>query len=174
VRDATYTPAGDKRLHPGYGAVDKGTYVFDAGFPAAPANTVFADPILNLGPDANYFRADRNADPTQAGATGLAGVTGHRSPLGLTFDTAGALCGDYYQQGFMFSFGAVLQGALGDAGNDLLRLSLSKTNGVYSMKATQLAKGINAIIDSVLLGNRLFAVGNGGDTKVFVFVLPTP
>jgi hypothetical protein len=174
VRDAAYTPTGDKRLHAGYGAVDKGTYVFDAAFPAAPANTVFTDPILNLGPDANYLRVDRNAEVTQAGATGLAGVTAHRSPLGIAFDTAGALCGAYYQQGFMFSFGAVLQGALGDAGNDLLLLSLSKNNGVYSMKAKQLAQGINAIIDSVLVGNRLLTVGYGGDTKVFVFVLPTP
>src|SRR6185369_17989002 len=120
------------------------------------------------------FRADKNAEITQAGATGLAGVTAHRSPLGIAFDTTGALCGDYYQQGFLFSFGAVLQSALGDPGNDLLLLSLSKTNGVYSMKARQLAKGINAIIDSVLLGNRLLTVGYGGDTKVFVFVLPTP
>jgi len=101
-------PAGDKRLNPGYGAVAKGTYAYDSGFPAPPAGVTFVDPILNLGPDANVFRADRNADPAPAGATGLPGITGHRSPLGLAFDVGGALCGDYYKQGFMLSYGAVV------------------------------------------------------------------
>jgi Glucose / Sorbosone dehydrogenase len=174
VRDAAYVPAGDKRLHAGYGAVDKGTYAYDAAFPAAPAAVTFTDPVLNQGPDANFARADRNADAAPAGVTGLAGVTGHRSPLGIAFDTAGALCGDYYKQGFLLSYGAVLQNALGDAGNDLLLLSMTKTNGVYTMKAKQLAKGMSGQIDSVLIGNKLFTVGYGGDSQVFVFVLPTP
>ena len=174
VRDAAYAPAGDKRLHAGYGAVDNGTYVFDAAFPPAPQGVSFTDPILNLGPDANFFRADRNAEPTQAGATGLAGVTGHRSPLGLVFDSAGALCGNYYKQGFLLSYGAVLPSALGDAGNDLLLLSLTKTNGAYSMNVKQLAKGIKEPIDSVLVGTRLFSVGYGAGAPVFVFQLPAP
>jgi hypothetical protein len=175
VRDATYTTANDKRLHPGYGAVDNGSYKYDAAFPAAPAGVTFSDPILNQGPDANFFRADRNAEAAQAGPAGLAGVTGHRSPLGLSFDTAGALCGDYYKQGFLLSYGAVLGSALGDPGNDLLLISLSKTTGAYSMKAKQLAKGIMAPIDSVLIGNKLFVAGNGNVAQqVFVFVLPTP
>jgi Glucose / Sorbosone dehydrogenase len=175
VRDATYVTANDKRLHPGYGAVDNGSYKYDSAFPAAPGAVTFSDPILNLGPDANFFRADRNADAAQAGAVGLAGVTGHRSPLGLAFDTEGVLCGDYYKQGFLLSYGAVLGSALGDPGNDLLLISLTKATGAYSMKAKQLAKGILAPIDSVLVGSKLFVAGNGNTAQVvFVFVLPTP
>jgi len=174
VRDAAYTPAGDKRLHPGYGSVDKGTYAYDAAFPAAPAGVTFTDPIMNQGPDANFVRVDRNAEPTQPGLTGVAGVTGHRSPLGIAFDTTGASCGDYYKQGFLLSYGALLQNALGDPGNDLLLLSMTKANGAYTMKVKQLAKGMTGQIDSVLIGNKLFTVGYGQDSQVFVFALPTP
>ena len=63
---------------------------------------------------------------------------------------------------------------MGDAGNDLLLLSMTKTNGAYTMKAKQLAKGITAQIDSVLIGSKLFTVGYGGGSQVFVFALPTP
>jgi len=56
----------------------------------------------------------------------------------------------------------------------LLLLTLTKQNGAYSMKAKQLAKGISGSVDSVLLGNKLFTVGNGGNQQVYVFVLPTP
>jgi hypothetical protein len=174
VRDAAYTPAGDKRLNVGYGAVAKGTYVYDAAFPPPPAGVTFADPILNLGPDANVYRADRMSDPAPAGSAGLAGVTGHRSPLGIVFDVAGALCGDYYRQGFLLSYGAVVPSALGDLGNDLLLLSLTKQAGAYTMHAKQIAKGISGPIDSVLVGNRLFTTGYGNAAQVFVFALPTP
>ena len=42
------------------------------------------------------------------------------------------------------------------------------------MKVKQLAKGISGQIDSVLVGDRLFTVGYGADSTVFVFVLPKP
>lgn len=174
IRDAAYVPTGDKRLTPGYGAVDNGSYKYDADFPPAPAGVTFVDPVLNRGPDANIGKADRNSGPAPAGDKGLAGVTGHRSPLGLSFDTAGASCGDYYKQGFLLSYGAVLANALGDAGNDLLLLSFTRDNGVYSLHAKQLVKGIIGPIDSVLVQNRLFTFGYGTGAPVFVFVLPTP
>lgn len=170
VRDPAYDPNGDKRLHAEYG----GKYPADASFPAPPAGVTFTDPIVNYGPDANYFRADRNAEPTQAGSAGLAGISGHRSPLGIAFDTEGKLCGEYYKQGFMLSYGAVSGAALGDPGEDLLLISLTKANGTYTMKAKQLAKGIRFAMDSVLVGNRLFTVGLDAPGQVFVFVLPTP
>ena len=41
------------------------------------------------------------------------------------------------------------------------------------MTANQLAKGIQAPMDSVLVGNKLYTVGFGG-APLYVFVLPTP
>jgi hypothetical protein len=172
VLDPAYTPTGDKRLNGGYGAVKNGLYKYDAGFMPKPAGVTFTDPIVNMGPDAIMARADRNADAVAT--PGLAGITGHRSPLGLSFDTEGVSCGDYYKAGFMLSYGALVGAALGDGGEDLLLLQLTKAGGTYSMKAKQIATGIKTPMDSVLVGNRLFTAGYGAGAQVFVFVLPTP
>ncbi len=171
VGEAGYSAAGDKRLHPGYQAVDDNKYTSDASL-APPAGATFVDPIMNMGPDATVARADRNAAPAPA-AGGLAGLTGHRSPLGIAFDTTGALCGQYYKQGFLLSYGALKSDSLGDEGRDLLFLSLTKVGDKYTMTAKQVAKGIESPIDSVLIGNKLFTVGYGG-APMYVFVLPAP
>jgi len=171
VAEAGYSAAGDKRLHPGYQAVDNDKYVFDQSL-APPAGAAFVDPILNMGPDANIARADKNADPAPVVA-GLSGITGHRSPLGIVFDTAGALCGGYYKQGFVLSYGSVKAEALGDEGRDLLFLSLTKSGDKYTMTSKQIAKGIESPMDAVLVGNKLFTIGYGG-APMYVFVLPTP
>lgn len=173
AKEANYSATGDKRLHGGgYQAVDQNKYTADPTI-VAPQGVTPVDPIMNMGPDANFFRADRNAEPTQAGATGLAGVTGHRSPLGIAFDVEGKSCGAYYKQGFMLSYGAVLGSALNDAGEDLLLLTLTKAGDKYTMTAKQIAKGIKTPMDSVLVGNKLFTVSFGGGT-IYVFALPTP
>lgn len=171
TRDNAYTPTGDKRLH--IGLAQAGDYQSDPTFPPVPAGVTFTDPILNLGPDANFERRSRDADVTRAGAAGLAGITGHRSPLGLAFDTTGALCGRYYKQGFMLSYGALLGSALGDAGEDLTLVSLSKDHGAYSMKVDKLVIGIKTPTDSVLIDNRLFTIHLGGSPSLYLFVLPT-
>ncbi len=171
VRDAAYNPEGDKRLTTGYGG--NKTYKADPGFPPPPAGVTFTDPIINFGPDANRFKKDRDSDAAPAGPEGLPGLTGHRSPLGIAFDRTGALCGEYYKQGFVVSYGAVVADALGDAGGDVLLTTLTKAGGAYTMKAKQIAKGMKAPIDSVLVGNRLFVIGNGESAQIYVLVLPT-
>jgi glucose/arabinose dehydrogenase len=171
VAEAGYSAAGDKRLHPGYQAVDTNKYVADTTL-VAPAGTTLVDPILNMGPDANIARADKGADPAPVVA-GLAGITGHRSPLGIAFDTAGASCGAYYKQGLVLSYGSVKADALGDEGRDLLLLTLTKTGDKYTMTSKQIAKGIEAPMDGVLVGNKFFTTGFG-NAPMYVFVLPTP
>jgi hypothetical protein len=166
-----YSASGDKRLHPGYQAVDDNKYQYDASL-APPANQMFVDPIMNMGPDAITARADRSADPAPA-AGGLAGVTGHRSPLGIVFDVDGVSCGPYYKQGFMLSYGALKADSLGDQGRDLLLLTLKKAGDTYTMNAKQLAKGIESPMDAVMVGNKIYTIGYGG-APMYVFVLPTP
>jgi hypothetical protein len=171
TRDAAFVPASDKRLRATYGGYN--LYKYDAAFPPPPAGG-FVDPIMNYGPAADYGIADANSAPAKMGDKGLAGVTSHRSPLGLSFDNAGASCGEYYKQGFMLSYGPIPGGSIGDLGEDLLLVSLTKADGKYTMKAKQLASGIKQPMDSVLVGNRLFTIGQGDAAQVFVFVLPTP
>jgi glucose/arabinose dehydrogenase len=171
VAEAGYSAAGDKRLHPGYQAVDTNKYVADASL-APPAGAAFVDPIMNMGPDANIARADKAADPAPVVA-GLAGITGHRSPLGIAFDTAGVSCGAYYKQGLVLSYGSVKADALGDEGRDLLLLTLTKAGDKYTMTSKQIAKGIESPMDGVLVGNKFFTIGYGG-APMYVFALPTP
>ena len=104
---------------------------------------------------------------------GFAGLTGHRSPLGIVFDTAGASCGSYFKQGFVLSYGSVKADALGDEGRDLLFLNMTKMGDKYTMTTKQIAKGIESPMDAVLVGNKLFTIGYGG-APMYVFVLPTP
>jgi hypothetical protein len=47
-------------------------------------------------------------------------------------------------------------------------------DGKYTMTAKQLAKGIKAPMDSVLVGNRLFTIGFGNAGQIYMFELPTP
>lgn len=174
VRAQGFVKENDKRIRQVYGGYE--TYVYDANFPMPPQGVTFADPIRNLGPDANFLvPTAADATPTKADAvTGLAGITAHRSPLGVAFDTAGATCGEYYKQGFVLSYGPIPSGSIGDTGQDVLLVTLKKADGKYTMNAKQIAKGIIGAIDSVLVGNRLFTIGNGGPGQVFVFALPTP
>jgi hypothetical protein len=175
VRMAGFVRENDKRLRADVYQTGAPTYKAEPNFPAPPAGG-FVDPIRNLGPDANFFVASATAAaPTKADAvTGLMGITAHRSPLGLVFDAAGASCGEYYKQGFFLSYGPIPSGSIGDAGQDLVLVTLKKADGKYTMNAKQIAKGILGAIDAVMVGNRLFTIGYGDGGNVFVFALPTP
>jgi hypothetical protein len=176
VLDPTFTGLNEARLHVGY---DNISYTYDATFPAAPTPLELVDPIVNYGPDADKFRSGPMSDVEDASDKGttLAGVTPHRSPLGLSFDSAGTLCGDYYKSGFMLSFGAFLP-VFGeqDHGEDLLLVQLQKVAGEYQMHATQLVTGFFGPVDSVLVGNKLYVVefsdGAGGSLYEITFPLP--
>jgi hypothetical protein len=169
VMDPMYTATGDLRLHTGFQAVDNHTYVADPGLGAKPANLV--DPIKNNGPDWNHYRSTRTTATPEVGP--LVGITGHRSPLGINFDAKAALCGDYYKSGFVLSYGALID-ELGDGGQDLGLIQLTKVNGDYEMKMTQIVTGFTAPIDAVLVGNKLYVVEFGGVGSAYEITFPTP
>jgi glucose/arabinose dehydrogenase len=56
-RAPDYDPSKDGRLQPEFFAVKNGLYTNDPAFPAPPAGVAFSDPIANLGPDGDVFRA---------------------------------------------------------------------------------------------------------------------
>jgi len=176
VLDSAYTPAGDMRLHTGYKAVDIMSYRYDATFPAPPTGVVFVDAIMNMGPNADFFRVGKTGPVQEASKVGMPipGVTGHRSPLGLSFDVKGALCGAYAKQGFMASYGAFLSIAFEDSGQDLLLMQMNKGTSAYTMNTTLLVTGLKDPIDTVLVGNRLFLVGDTTTTPIYALVFPTP
>jgi hypothetical protein len=171
--DPAYDDANDTRLHPGYSAFDRGTYAYDADFPAAPPDGL-TDAILNHGPDADKFRSGPTSDVLDASDMGqtLAGITAHRSPLGLSFHTGTtALCGDYDKAGFLLSFGPVLD-VMGDPGGDLLLVNLTKNGANYEMNTTQIVAGFEAPVDSVMVDNKLYVVSYLTGANIYEITFP--
>ncbi|HTM45221.1 MAG TPA: PQQ-dependent sugar dehydrogenase [Polyangiaceae bacterium] len=175
VKAMGYTGAGSMCLPPTLQAVTKGTYAsYDAGFPAAPAGVTFTDPVLNHGPDSDKFRVCPDGAPQDASdlSMTLAGITGHKSPLGLMFDTAGALCGDYFKAGFFMTYGAVEDRFL-DGGRDLNLARFTKVGAAYEMEVTQLVAGFGgAPMDATLVGNKIYEVEYGGGGSIIEITLP--
>lgn len=175
--DPQYNPVGDTRLHTGFYAADQKKWVYDAAMPPKPA-TPLTDPIVNHGPDCDHMRTSRTANIEDASTKGvpLSGITGHRSPLGIGFDTKGALCGDYYKAGFVLSYGALID-VLQDAGQDLALMQMTKVNGEYEMSVTLLVTGFTAPVDSVLVDNKLYVVENrfmGTPGQIYEITFPVP
>jgi len=145
--------------------------------PPKPA-TPLTDPILNHGPDCDHMRSSRTATVEDASMKGvpLAGITGHRSPLGIGFDVKGSLCGDYYKSGFVLSYGALLD-VLADGGQDLALMQMTKVNGEYEMKTNVIVTGFTAPVDSVLVDNNLYVVENrfmGAPGAIYELTFPVP
>jgi hypothetical protein len=171
----TYDPALDPRLRPGYAGV--GYYYNDPSFPRRPSNLI--DPIVNRGPDADLFRDLETGGVADASALGttLSTFTAHRSPLGLSFDVAGRLCGDLKQGGLLLSFGAAVaatpeNGMLPDPGRDLLALRLLAVDGYLDIETRRLVSGFANPIDSLLLGSKLYVLEYGATSRVYEISLP--
>ena len=174
---STYNPASDTRLRPGYFGVDNGFYYNDPAFPAKPAGLV--DPIVSRGPDADLYRNTSSGGISEASAVGgtISTFTGHRSPLGLSFDVAGRLCGEFKQQAFLLSFGAAVDrnatnGMFPDAGRDLLGIKLIPVGSSFEIETRQLITGFVQPIDSLLVGNRLYVIEYGAAGRIFEILLP--
>jgi glucose/arabinose dehydrogenase len=163
VRDQNYVWS-NTCLPPTLQAVTLGTYEYDAGFAAPPQGVTFTDPVLNHGPDSDKFRVCPDGAPMDGSdtQTPVAGITGHKSPLGLNFDTAGELCGDYNKAGFFVTYGAV-EDRFMDGGRDLNLARMTKVGAAYEMEVTQLVAGFEfAPIDAALVGNKIYTVEFGG------------
>ena len=169
---AGFDAAKDGRLSRDFLAVKDGSYRNDPTFPKPPSPITFTDPIANTGPDADQFveisGAVKDASDLKQS---LAGVTAHRSPLGLVFDNGNALGGDYTGAAFVVSWGAA-GGPQTDRGQDLLMLKLTKKGDAYSMTATQIAKGFSNPMDAVLDGKMLYVLDFGGRGAIWEITFP--
>jgi glucose/arabinose dehydrogenase len=160
----------DGRLSEDFVAVQQKLYKFDPDFPKPPAQ--FSDPIVNLGPDADQFEtADGKVQDASDLKQPLVGITAHSSPLGLVFDTAGALNKDDKGSGFFVSWGAA-GGDQSDKGQDLVQIKLTKKGDNYQMSATQIARNFQNPMDSVLIGNKLYVLDFGGNGAIWEITFP--
>jgi hypothetical protein len=161
MQSPTYDPGDDPRLHEGFFGTDEGLYYADPDLASGRPTTV-EDPILNRGPDADFFRNPDtgNVDEASALGTKMATFTGHRSMLGLTYDRTQALCSDYRGDGFISSWGSALPvDDMPDAnGQDLHHLDIIEVGDTFEIAATRLVTGFSRPIDSILIDNRLYVL----------------
>lgn len=167
-----YTELGDNHLQHGFFAVDNGFYHNDPTFPPPPPGVTFTDPIVNLGPDADHYRADDGSehDASNEGKT-LNSFTPHISPLGLVFVTGDKMPADLRStdsniSAFITSWGAAA-GTLTDRGAYLLHLVLTKKGDNYEMTTNEVATGFNYPIDGVLIDNHYYLLEWGDQGAIW-------
>lgn len=165
-----YDSDKDKLQQPDFTAVREGYYQNDPDFPEPPMD--FSQPVVNLGPDAAYYRAldgsERNA--AELGEK-LYSFTPHVSPLGLVFVTDTTLPEDLQSSNktlsaFLVTWGAA-GGTLTDKGQNLLHLALTKTEDNYEMVTTEIASGFVNPIDAVLIENKLYVLEWGSEGAIW-------
>jgi hypothetical protein len=174
-----YDPSTDRLLDSRFVGVGGGTYHNDPTFPPRPA--ILTEPVINVGPDADKFRDPNTGainDASQLGRT-LSTFTAHRSPLGLVFDTVGAMALPFRNQGFMLSFtpgdpnGTNVAGPFFDASQDLVELEWTKLgNTNYQARVTKLVGGFTTPIDAEIIGNRIYALEYSGQQGIWEIRFP--
>lgn len=175
-----YNPANDLLLNPQFNAVQKGYYYNDPTFPARP-NRTLTEPIINVGPDANSFRDPQDGKVKDASVLGrsLSTFTTHRSPLGLVFDSLGAMSPEFQKDGFMLSWtqgdptGETVAGPFKDPSEDLLHLNLTKINNTnYRVRTTRIVGGFSKPIDAEIIGNKIYVLEYGGSQGIWEITMP--
>jgi hypothetical protein len=179
---ANYNPANDKLLNPIFNAVKNGYYRNDPTFPPKPTNINFIEPIVNKGPDADSYRDPQTGQVRDASAIGrtISTFTPHRSPLGIVFDTQGAMSPEFNKDGFILGWtpgdpvGATLPGPFKDASQDLLHLNLTKIGTTnYQLQATRIVEGFSNPIDAEIIGNKIYVIEYGANEGIWEISMPT-
>lgn len=174
-----YDPSTDRLLDSRFISVFYGYYHNDPTFPPPPTN--FAEPVVNIGPDADKYRDPGDGSIKDASALGqtLGTFTAHRSPLGLSFDRNGAMAPPFLNHGFMLSFtpgdatGNSVPGPFFDPGQDLVDLGLTKLGSTnFQARVTRIAGGFSTPIDSEIIGNRLYVLEYSGNQGLWEITFP--
>lgn len=175
---ANYDPSNDPLLQNNSWARQNGLFYNDPTYPPPPPGVRFADPILNLGPDANsYRRLDGQIVDASTEGKPVFTLTAHSSPLGLVFDNAGAMAPPFKRSGFVLRIGgsiANLINSFGDPDQDLLHLQLEKTpdGENYQARVTRLVGGFDSPIDAEIVGNRIYVIEWGNTRGLWEVILP--
>ena len=179
-----YDPHNDPLLSPnawggGQGMLYK-TFSNDPTYPAPPDSITFTSPIPNFGPDADKFRDTTNGNIKDASDSGesLTSFSPHSSADGIVFDKDSSLAGDLKGGAFVVRINSGgLLAALGDSGNDLLLVELTKADSNYTAHVTQLAHNFLSPLGIELVDNKLYVMETGlnynnNSPKLYEVTLP--
>ncbi len=179
-----YDPHNDPLLSPNAWGGGNGmlyqTYSNDSTYPAPPDSITFTSPVRNFGPDADKYRDTTNGQIMDASESGTSTTTfsPHSSPDGIVFDKDSILAGDLKGGAFVVRINSsALLKALGDTGNDLLLVSLTKGDSNYSAHVTQLVKNFISPLGIELVGDTLYVMETGlnynnNSPKLYEVILP--
>lgn len=177
-RFANYDPNNDPLLQNSSWAKQNNLFYNDPTYPPPPAGVQFAEPIINLGPDANSYRTldGQVIDASDSGEQ-VYTLTAHSSPLGLVFDNAQAMAPPFQGSGFVLRIGgsiANLINSFGDPDQDLLHIDLEKTpsGDNYQARITRLVGGFDSPIDAEIVGNRIYVIEWGNTRGLWEVILP--
>src|SRR6266568_3289108 len=174
-----YDPTADLLLDTRFIAVQSGAYHNDPTFPPPPTN--FAEPVINLGPDADSFRDPADGSIKDASSLGqtVSTFTAHRSPLGLVFDTAAAMAPPFQLHGFMLSWTQGdpnddgVAGPFLDASQDMVDLELTRLGDTnYQARVTRIVGGFSNPIDAEILSNKVYVIEYGGNQGIWEVTFP--
>ena len=161
-----YTPydAGNDKLIPAE-ALKRNIFFNDPGYPERPANVTFTEPVKNIGPDANWVRNTATGRMYQSKE--VSNFTGHRSPLGLVFDTDSVLRKPYTGSGFMLAYSPDGEGGYlpkEDPAGDLcqLKLSFDAKADNYKVSTIRLVKGFKRLTDAAIVKNDIYVTDLSG------------
>ncbi|MEM6344230.1 MAG: T9SS type A sorting domain-containing protein [Bacteroidota bacterium] len=154
---ASYDPNTDLLLPSG--ANNQGYYDTDPNFPAMPTGINFVQPYINIGPDADKYRDPLSGAVKDASDedTVITSFSGHRSPVGLIFDQAGALPYHFNGAGFMVSYSNNSR-LLNNDGHDLVQIDLL---GGDSISVHQLVAGFIKPIDVMIRDSMIYVLDMG-------------
>lgn len=173
-----YAPSQDKLIPVNEYAVS--SFYNDPSYPNRPAGVTFVEPVMNLGPDANWVRNPTTGAMFQATETTT--FTSHRSPLGLVFDVDSTLQMPYTGSGFMLSYSPENGSGGGylppeDLAGDLCQLKLIYDSVAvnYKVIVTRLVGGFNKLTDAEKVGNVIYATDLFGTIwKITIPLLVAP
>lgn len=156
-----YDPDEDQLVRERSTAFRLGSYHNDPSFPPPPG--AFTDPVVNTGPDADQFRDPQTGAVKDAGDLGMAvrTFTPHRSPLGLVFDTEGALAPDLRGGAFLLNIGQAIAADLNSPfppNNDLLHVELEKKGEGYEARTHRMVADFQGPIDAEIIGHKIYVV----------------
>jgi glucose/arabinose dehydrogenase len=138
----------------------------DPEFPKRPKDLKITKPVLNYGPDANFYRDRETGEVKDVDDTGepVGTFTAHRSPLGLFFDQDSLLSEEFKGGSFVLSnsFGenSSLMGPISKLGADLIHMKLEYKPDIdnYIVHCYRIVDGFNGPTDAVMIDNVVYVI----------------
>jgi len=157
----------------------KGYFHNDPLFPVRPAGLDIPLPVQNRGPRLNHYRDAKTGRVMDADSTGLlvGTFTPHACPLGLFFDTRGALDGVYHRGGFMLTWtdgeNFELMSRISPEGEELLHLDLTWENDQWLLTTRRLVDNFLSPTDAVQVGSDIYVIEYGNRANIWRVRLPS-